>query len=423
MSLRRPDILRFSNSMAEYVDDLESSPCAAPTDKRLAAWVKIQSIMDECRVRFALDSSSGSVSLTDPRIQVVLSRFEKQLRLWESSLVPGTSNRKSRSSSDLHWHTKRPKACLKINYHVNNIYLHEIVLHLDHHMDDFRPPFWLRSSRLKSKPQQSLNSAYVDATIECLDSAHSVLETFLRMEVQNLREIPSLTFVRVVYSLVILIKMSFSAGDPMSCGGRVSDCNNIRVGYYLDTVHAHLLNAADGEKASRAVCKFSFVLRTLRAWYQRQGVRLDSKTTCDELLEPLMHLTINPKDDDCLLQSSSMSSLESTASSDPYSHRTIYRPNRWTEIPSELTLQPPNKDKGVPYDQMQFPLTGIQRFSPPLTTNSVNFLMNTEPLYPIQTEEPAIDLEGLMMDKEFFGCEEYAEMFGLFDWPGGVGPY
>ena len=216
MSLRRPEILRFSSSMAYYVDDLELSPYAAPTDKRLAACVKIKSIMDGCRILFALDNSSGSVSLTDPRSQVVLGGFKQQLRLWESSLARGTSNCKSKSSSDLDWHTKRLKVCLKINYHVNNIYLHEFALHLDHHIDEFRSPLLLRPSRLKSKSQESLHSAYVDATIECLSSAYSLLETFLSTKVQNLREIPSLTFVRVVYSLVILIKMSFSACDPVS---------------------------------------------------------------------------------------------------------------------------------------------------------------------------------------------------------------
>ena len=64
---------------------------------------------------------------------------------------------------------------------------------------------------------------------------------------------------------------------------------------------------------------------------------------------------------------------------------------------------------------MQFSLTGNQPSSPPLTIDSVNLVTHTEPLYHIQKEEPAIALNRLMMDKEFFGFEDYAEMLGLLD--------
>jgi len=57
MSLRLPNALRFTSFMAECVDVLETSPDAAPTDKRFTAWIRIQ------RQSFTKRSSSKVVQL------------------------------------------------------------------------------------------------------------------------------------------------------------------------------------------------------------------------------------------------------------------------------------------------------------------------------------------------------------------------
>jgi hypothetical protein len=83
MSLRLPNMLRFSSWMADCVEYLENSEFAAPTDKRFVAWVKMQRIVEECGSALALDDPSGSnVTLADQRIQATLSVCEKQLDAW-----------------------------------------------------------------------------------------------------------------------------------------------------------------------------------------------------------------------------------------------------------------------------------------------------------------------------------------------------
>lgn len=92
VSLHRPNMLRFSNYMAECVDVLESSPNASLNDHRLVAWIQLQRIMEECSTSFAFDDPSASVSLKEPRIQLMLKGFEKKLKGWRENLMPGIMN-------------------------------------------------------------------------------------------------------------------------------------------------------------------------------------------------------------------------------------------------------------------------------------------------------------------------------------------
>ena len=92
-SLRRPNLLRFSNYMAECEEYLETSSDAAPTDKRLIAWVKIQRIIEEAGNAFSFDDPSATPSLAEPRIQLMLKGFEKKMESWKTSTARGIMNR------------------------------------------------------------------------------------------------------------------------------------------------------------------------------------------------------------------------------------------------------------------------------------------------------------------------------------------
>jgi len=80
-------MLRFTNYMAESLDMLESSPDAAPTDTRLVAWIKLQRIMEASSHAFSLDDPSAEIAtLSDPRTQLTLKSFSKQLENWKDSV-------------------------------------------------------------------------------------------------------------------------------------------------------------------------------------------------------------------------------------------------------------------------------------------------------------------------------------------------
>lgn len=87
-------MLRFTNWMGESIDTLQNHPDAAPTDKRLIAWVMLQRIMEASSSSLALDDTSADVNLADPRTQLTLKAFERQLEEWKRSIPPGVMSRK-----------------------------------------------------------------------------------------------------------------------------------------------------------------------------------------------------------------------------------------------------------------------------------------------------------------------------------------
>lgn len=97
MSLRLPNFLRYSSWMEDCCVVLRTSPDAAPTDKRLVAWVQLQRLVEECGRNFALDSPDDTVSLADERAQLMLQSYEKQLEAWRQHAI-NNDNVMNRSS-------------------------------------------------------------------------------------------------------------------------------------------------------------------------------------------------------------------------------------------------------------------------------------------------------------------------------------
>jgi hypothetical protein len=81
VALRRPGMLRFSNSIARAVTELESS--LDPADRVLAAWTKLQHIAEEAAVSLGLDDPLALVDPRDTRIQLQVVGFQNQLGTWK----------------------------------------------------------------------------------------------------------------------------------------------------------------------------------------------------------------------------------------------------------------------------------------------------------------------------------------------------
>lgn len=65
--------------MNDCLHVLERSPDAAPTDKRFAAWIRIQRLVEECAIAFSLDDPGYTASLGDSNVQDMLKGFERRL--------------------------------------------------------------------------------------------------------------------------------------------------------------------------------------------------------------------------------------------------------------------------------------------------------------------------------------------------------
>jgi hypothetical protein len=153
--------------------------------------------------------------------------------------------------------------------HVVNLYMHEVAMHVDHNVDEFKPPFSEDSLCGDAQKPEPLTPHHVNALSTCLDSVDGIFETFLKLDAETIRCLPVAHFVRVAYAVVVLIKMYFNAATPNSELGKVIDKNNMKVEYYLDGL-VELFGAAAAEEKSRPASKFLVVLMMLKTWFHRQ---------------------------------------------------------------------------------------------------------------------------------------------------------
>ena len=249
LSLRLPNALRFTSHMAECLDVLETSAEAAPTDRRFAAWIRFQRIVEDCVNSFSLDDPETTVSLDEIRIQGQLKGYESQMKEWRKNLKPGVMN-----------------SFLEINFHVNNCYMHEISIHPDHDPEDFRPPFYI-ATQLTSKIPTNMNPAYVNAIMECVSSAHAVLNTFFAMPPTLVRALPALIYVRVVYCCALLIKLEVSTNAPKSELANVLDQQTLNVPMYLQKCQAHQVAVVGAEGRNMTAARFLMIMKHLIGWY------------------------------------------------------------------------------------------------------------------------------------------------------------
>lgn len=87
------------------------------------------------------------------------------------------------------------------------------------------------------------------------------------MSIDSLQKAPGVVFVRVIYSLVALMKADYAIGTDAEGMGEVLDSKSLKVDYYLDTV-LRMTTEAIGPQKCRIPSHWAFVLRQkLKAWH------------------------------------------------------------------------------------------------------------------------------------------------------------
>ncbi|KFY31054.1 hypothetical protein V493_01418 [Pseudogymnoascus sp. VKM F-4281 (FW-2241)] len=256
MGLRRSNLIRWTSYLGECVEALETSADAAPSDKVLCQWVRSQHIAEEVGTQFSMDDSFASVSITDPKVQYALKGFERDLEHWSSHIPIDIQN-----------------PLLKMTEHLVNLYMHEVAMHVDHNVESFNAPFTEEKLRGPDNPDQQasrpLTPTHIAALSTCLTSIDGVFEAFMSLDVDTIRALPVMHFVRIAYAVVVLIKMHFAAATPGSELGKVIDKNNMKVEQYLDGL-LEKFKATAADNKSRPGSKFLMVLIMLKTWFHRQ---------------------------------------------------------------------------------------------------------------------------------------------------------
>lgn len=241
--------------MKECVEILETSPEASPSDKVFCQHIKIQHICEEIGVQFLMDDNTATVSITDPKVTYTLNVLENELRAWKEKIPAELKSEPS----------------LIFFEHVASLYLHEIALHFNHNVEDFRLPFTEESLQKVNKSSDTLTQHQISALLACRTAAHGILDAMLSFDIETIRSLPMLLFfVRCTYSVVILIKMHVSITTPGSEFSKILTKESLRVEHYLEglievftRVHEDIKELVDVHP------KPLRILRALREWFAR----------------------------------------------------------------------------------------------------------------------------------------------------------
>ncbi|GAB7363246.1 hypothetical protein MBLNU230_g3528t1 [Neophaeotheca triangularis] len=229
MVLRRPNMIRWTNYMQECIEVLGTSPEAAESDKLLVEHIKIQHICEDIAVQFLMDDNTANISITDPKVTYQLSVLEQKLQAWKSAIPQ-----------------ELRKPSLVFFEHVTDLYLHEIALHFNHNVEDFRLPFTEESLKGVNSTGEALTSRQVSSLESCVRSAHAILDTFLGFDPSSIRGMPVLLyFVRCIYAVVVLIKMHVAVLTPGSELGKIEflKTDALKVEHYLKASYEFLKGA------------------------------------------------------------------------------------------------------------------------------------------------------------------------------------
>ena len=217
-----------------------------------------------------MDDPDASLRLTDANVQYALKAFERQHKDWKASLpsdvAPGMlileRTMSTRDADD-------QVVALSICGHSIDLYMHEISLHVNHNIDDFKPPFTEATLKGGSEYSEVLTSAHINALSICVRSIHGVFEDFMSFDVDVVRSLPTFYFVRCMYTMVVLIKMHFAVINPKSELGKIFSKEDLKAEAYADRIVSFFKLAADGD-LSRPAKKFLMILYMIKKWFYQQ---------------------------------------------------------------------------------------------------------------------------------------------------------
>ena len=165
---------------------------------------------------------------------------------------------------------------LEMTGHVISLYMHEIAMHVDHNVEEFKPPYNEETIQGLVNPQRPevLTMTHVRALSACLTAIDGVFEVFLKHSVDVVRCLPVANFVRVAYATVVLIKMSLAASHSENGIGKIFVQSALKVEEHLDGL-IDLFGRAAADNKSRPSSKFLMVLVMLKTWFNRrqQGLK------------------------------------------------------------------------------------------------------------------------------------------------------
>uniref|UniRef100_A0A0B7KNY3 Transcription factor domain-containing protein n=1 Tax=Bionectria ochroleuca TaxID=29856 RepID=A0A0B7KNY3_BIOOC len=265
MSLRRPNTMPYNTWVGDCLAVLNSTATTHIGDRRLVAWIHLQKLAEETLAMAGIDGNSSGRS-TDSRTHLILKSGLERVKAWRQTV------------SDEITHDT-----LNIHYHVILLNLSEPGLHGKHNANGFRPPYSI-NTRPAADPLIQNQPQFIDARMKCLEVGRKMMQIFKHMSAETIRQKPVITFTRIMYAAVIIVKLAVFEGPNSEHSSEIDSDMEV-----LHQIHEKLASAAEGSRYL-VPATFCAVLRRLLS----RCVRRDPQATNghDALIEPLANLEL-----------------------------------------------------------------------------------------------------------------------------------
>lgn len=252
-TLRHQPMIRNSPYTMECVDFFKVSSAALPGDKVLCALAKLIMVMEDVATCFHMDDPASTVRLDDASTQYSLKTFAKRIDDWRADA----------------WKDLNP-GLLNIVHATAILYTHEIALHTDHNIDDFRPPAGRPGAMYDDSKtiKDFITPSHLDALTKCVVAMKGALDNFIAIfPSPAMPHLPCLSIVWTAYAAVAMIRLD---GALRASNSKYAEIflPDLKVDYYLDNIIQNLKRSAGGVSGCGPVPMFIQAFQKLKVWHQ-----------------------------------------------------------------------------------------------------------------------------------------------------------
>ncbi|KAK2879360.1 hypothetical protein FQN49_000970, partial [Arthroderma sp. PD_2] len=379
MALHAPNVMRWTRYMDECLEALENSPAAFPSDKLFCQHIRLQHIIEEYELQLNWDNAAAASPTREIQAQVTHRAFKRQLLDWTNAV---------------------PKDCwnetLDFSRLFATLYINDVVLNSTSRQEH------CPDSDVQSGSEQSHKLAINESTfLEFLETVNNIFRVIFSLDMSAIRALPTVYFIRIVYVVIILVKLHFAAMQLPGDDGKVHT-GELKVRERLD----HLIQMFAGWGTLWPANRLMRVLRKLKTWFE-------NNSSCNMTLHELSWLNswVFKQGGDTSLEKENPQPAPSV-SSPPTSLSDTIPPEALSQAapsyaPSQSTL-----DWKLPDDLMNSSALGDLPTPSPFSPQSHNNMLDNMPLTaqsnaPLDFSEPPSSMD---LDQIFPGAIEGYEV-------------
>lgn len=160
-------------------------------------------------------------------------------------------------------------ALLEFGKKASLLYAHELALHINHNIDEFKAPFSTRSLRSYSfLDLQAPNTAYVSIIRTIILAVQGLLDTFIGLSISEMLSLPPHIYAgRVIYAVILLMKLHKALSASLGNLSEDIPVSHLRLETYIERLLL-ISKRLSSEDAGSSLSRAFLIMPQLKEWLQ-----------------------------------------------------------------------------------------------------------------------------------------------------------